>query len=98
MGITVDRSRCVLCGRPNECVLARREAQERDGSDSPQSSTESCWCVAEVFPESLTLRASDRDGGESCICRACLEQAREEQAREKGSRGSETREGITSDP
>jgi len=60
--IRIDRSRCVLCGRPNDCALAR------DGTpaDGP------CWCVDESFPPPLLDRAQAKDGGASCICRDCL--------------------------
>jgi hypothetical protein len=60
--IRIDRSRCVLCGQPNDCALAR-EGQPGDGP---------CWCVDETFPTSLRERARAKDDGASCICRACL--------------------------
>ena len=61
--ISVDRSRCVICGEPNDCALAR----EGDASKEP------CWCVGKAFPADLRERATTRDGGESCICRRCLD-------------------------
>jgi hypothetical protein len=67
--IKIDRSRCVLCGELNDCALAR------DGADAD----EPCWCVDESFPVSLRARATDQDGGDSCICRACLAKDRREQ-------------------
>ena len=67
--ITVDRSRCALCGEPNECALAK----EAGAKASPR-----CWCVGQSFPESLLARATGRDGGDCCICRRCLERARSE--------------------
>jgi len=63
--LEIDRSRCVLCGAPNECVMARRSAGE-DVADP-------CWCVERSFPEAITKLASERDGGASCICASCLE-------------------------
>jgi len=66
--IEIDRSRCVLCGGPNDCALAR-EGEETDGP---------CWCVDESFPATLLTRATDQDGGDRCICRLCLEKDRED--------------------
>ena len=66
--IAIDRSLCVLCGEPNECALAG------DGLGTG----EPCWCVGESFPVTLCARATDQDGGSSCICRGCLEKNREE--------------------
>lgn len=64
--ITIDRSLCVICGEPNECALAGDDA----GTGEP------CWCVDESFPVTLCVRATDQDGGDSCICRSCLEKSR----------------------
>lgn len=63
--LKVDRSRCVLCGGRNDCVMERQARGE--SIDDP------CWCVDRTFPEALTKDASERDGGASCICLACLE-------------------------
>jgi hypothetical protein len=75
--ITRDRSRCVLCGGPNECVMARPsgDAPAARGASPPDESTasEPCWCVDRVFPGGLTQAAIESDGGASCICRSCLE-------------------------
>ena len=60
-----DRSRCALCGEPNDCALARAAT---DG-------TERCWCVDVDFPAELRERATAADGGASCICRRCAESA-----------------------
>ena len=67
--LEMDRSRCALCGGPNACVMERRARGET--VDGP------CWCVARIFPEELKARASERDGGASCICQACLDSAGE---------------------
>ena len=69
--LDVDRSRCVLCGEPNDCVMERRARGE--AVDDP------CWCVARVFPVAVTERATARDDGASCICEACLDAAAEEE-------------------
>ena len=63
---TVDRSRCVLCGGPNDCALAQAGADEDEAA-------EPCWCVGREFPTVLVDRATRRDGGASCICRSCLD-------------------------
>ena len=62
----VDRSRCALCGEPNECVMAS-PAHETGEEAAP------CWCVDRRFPVELTSAAAARDGGAACICRACLD-------------------------
>ncbi|HEB90107.1 MAG TPA: hypothetical protein ENI85_11090 [Deltaproteobacteria bacterium] len=72
--LEVDRSRCVLCGGPNECALARSSGGSAGASKAP------CWCVSERFPAALLDRAAARDGGASCICRRCLERGRTEAA------------------
>ncbi len=71
--LDLDRSRCVLCGGPNACVMERRARGEQ--VDDP------CWCVGRTFPSAITERASERDGGASCLCQACLEAAGEEESR-----------------
>ncbi|MEM9177355.1 MAG: cysteine-rich CWC family protein [Myxococcota bacterium] len=63
--LAVDRSRCVLCGGPNACVMERRARGET--VDDP------CWCVSRSFPAEITARADARDGGASCICQACVD-------------------------
>ncbi len=70
--LTIDRSRCVLCGGPNECALARSPSGPDIASEAP------CWCVSETFPASLLERADAKDGGARCICRDCLERSRRE--------------------
>ncbi len=64
--LAIDAARCSLCGAPNECALARDEA---DGEGAP------CWCVERLFPDALLARARARDGGKACICRRCLDAA-----------------------
>ncbi len=66
--IEIDRSRCALCGGPNDCALAARTSGDpADPKEAP------CWCVDHVFPEALTRAATAKDGGGACVCRACLE-------------------------
>jgi hypothetical protein len=64
---TSDSGRCPLCASPNECAMARRER----GEEVEQA----CWCVGRAFPSSLIRIATERDGGERCICEGCLERA-----------------------
>jgi hypothetical protein len=81
--LTIDPGRCVLCGGPNDCLLARDEARDEAGARSGDARghaerpdrEEACWCVGRVFPESLQARATAHDGGARCICRACLDDA-----------------------
>ena len=73
ISLSIDRSRCVLCGGPNECALARDAVS--DGESREVETAEPCWCVGQVFPETLTEGATARDGGASCICRSCLDEA-----------------------
>ena len=68
--LEVDRSRCVLCGGPNACVIERRARGEV--VDDP------CWCVSRVFPANVTERANALDGGARCICETCLDAASDE--------------------
>ena len=71
--LDVDRSRCVLCGGPNACVMERRAKGEQ--VDDP------CWCVARVFSAEVLDRANARDEGASCICEACLDRANQDAGR-----------------
>lgn len=66
--VGIDRSRCALCGGPNDCAL------ERSGEGGDEAA-QACWCVGRDFPTVLVDRATRRDGGASCICRRCLEAA-----------------------
>ena len=60
---TPDRGSCVLCGEPNECALARGGGTSEDP----------CWCFEASFPVELLAAATTKDGGQSCVCRRCLE-------------------------
>ena len=73
--IQIDQSRCVLCGGPNDCVMARARADraEAETGEAESQANERCWCVDAVFPESLRTEATARDKGASCICRTCLD-------------------------
>lgn len=71
--LNLDRSRCVLCGGPNACVMERRARGE--------TVEEPCWCVARVFPASVKAKADERDGGASCLCERCLDAAAVEEGR-----------------
>ncbi len=85
----VDASRCVLCGEPNDCALARRGGGELGEPGEPSEPSESregggdlagedaapCWCRPLRFPPALLARARTLDGGTACVCRRCLEAA-----------------------
>jgi hypothetical protein len=73
IALSIDRSRCVLCGGPNECAMALEDVSEREAGNVAKE--EPCWCVGQVFPKALTEGATARDGGASCICRSCLDEA-----------------------
>ncbi len=63
-----DPARCPLCGASNACAVARAGAAAAE-------TAEPCWCVGRRFPAALVALARERDGGEACICRRCLEAA-----------------------
>lgn len=73
--ISIDPSRCVLCGGPNECAMVSRSHEDpvEAGEGDPSGTGEPCWCVGRDFPQALTERATALDRGGSCICRRCLE-------------------------
>ena len=73
--IKVDRSRCVLCGGPNDCALAKVDVQSKSRGGADARSEAPCWCVGESFPLRLLEAANAKDAGASCVCRACLEKA-----------------------
>jgi len=82
--LEIDRSRCVLCGGPNDCALAKRGAD-----DGAENADEPCWCVDRRFPADLLERASARDEGASCICRSCLEAGSGSESDPASARGAE---------
>jgi len=60
-----DATKCVICGRDNDCALA-----------DPETPAETeCWCVRETFPAELIARVPDADLGQACICRRCLRES-----------------------
>jgi uncharacterized membrane-anchored protein len=67
---TEAASRCPLCGRPNDCALARGER------DAP------CWCVRASFAPSLLARVPAALQGRACICARCVQEAAETAPRE----------------
>ncbi|MGW8220667.1 MAG: cysteine-rich CWC family protein [Syntrophobacteria bacterium] len=58
----VDKSICPICGKPNDCLLAKESRQ----------SDEDCWCRFEHFPEDLLKLVPADKNGQACICRDCL--------------------------
>jgi hypothetical protein len=67
---TEAASCCPLCGRPNDCALARGE------HDPP------CWCVRASFPPTLLARVPAALQGRACICARCVQEAAETAPRE----------------
>jgi len=62
--VTLDPSRCPLCGEPNQCApAADPEATE-------------CWCVTQSFPADLLGRVPEAAMGRACVCQRCLEEHR----------------------
>jgi hypothetical protein len=57
--VTVDPSRCPLCGEPNACALA-------DGRPA-----DPCWCVDAAFSHELLERVPPGARGAACVCRRC---------------------------
>lgn len=61
-----DPSRCALCGEPNECGMARGDAE--------------CWCFSVQIPQKaldlVPLAAREK----VCICARCAEKHRDEAA------------------
>ncbi len=72
LNISIDASRCPLCGMRNECALASGDGE----NEKP------CWCFGESFPSTLRERAKSVDDGASCICRACLDRAASQSGRD----------------
>lgn len=66
--VQADPSLCVLCGAPNDCVMARKKLSP---SVAPQADAP-CWCLTAIFPKNLTTQATEKDGGAACICQSCL--------------------------
>lgn len=52
-----DRSRCPLCGGPNECGAARGES--------------SCWCQSATIPQEVLDRVPSEARGVACVCPTC---------------------------
>jgi len=57
--VSVDPSRCPLCGADNACVMQ---------SASPDSK---CWCQAVEFSEELLARVPEAARRKVCICAKC---------------------------
>ncbi len=57
----IDRSRCPLCGRQNQCAV--------EAGKDPRS----CWCMATDirFSDALLNTVPEPLRGQACICEAC---------------------------
>ena len=52
-------ARCPLCGKDNDCALARGCA------NTP------CWCADVVISAEVLRRIPEAERGKACICREC---------------------------
>lgn len=67
--MTVDPSRCPLCGDANTCAMA--------------SGAATCWCFdAKVAPDALAAVPADARGV-ACVCRRCAEGTTAEERRRR---------------
>jgi hypothetical protein len=57
-----DRSKCPLCGEPNQCALAADPAATQ------------CWCDTVVFPAELLAKIPPEAVRKTCVCQKCLEE------------------------
>lgn len=80
--VASDLSRCLVCGEPNDCALAKRSDAGAERGET------SCWCVAEDFPRELVQRLSALAESPRCVCRACLARYRAGDLDDLFSRGS----------
>ncbi|UCE84065.1 MAG: cysteine-rich CWC family protein [Deltaproteobacteria bacterium] len=58
----IDKSTCPICGKPNDCLMAR---------ENPPTD-EDCWCRFEHFSENLLKRVPSNKRGRVCVCRDCV--------------------------
>jgi hypothetical protein len=67
--LTVDPSRCPLCGGDNRCAI---ELERATGRKQPP-----CWCMDEgvTFPPSLHASLPSEARGLACICANCMASA-----------------------
>ncbi len=61
--VTIDATRCPLCGQPNRCAM---EAERESGAKQPP-----CWCTQVDFSHELLGGLPPEARGIACICRAC---------------------------
>jgi hypothetical protein len=54
-----DTARCPLCGKDNQCALARGCA------NTP------CWCADVVISDEVLRRIPESARGKACLCREC---------------------------
>ena len=59
----VDKSICPLCGKPNDCLLAKENPKDE----------EDCWCRFEYFSEDLLKLVPADKKGQACVCRECVQ-------------------------
>ncbi|TYR80824.1 cysteine-rich CWC family protein [Priestia megaterium] len=62
----MNQKACPICMNKNQC------------GSSDEKNVEECWCMAEVFPESIFKRVPVEALNKSCICKACLDKHKSE--------------------
>jgi len=55
--MTMESSRCPLCGQPNECGIAAGKS--------------TCWCFTTKVPAEVLKKISPAARGVACVCKAC---------------------------
>ena len=63
MTLTLDATRCPLCGQPNRCAM---EVQRETGQAQPP-----CWCTNVDFSRDLLASVPQALQDKACICAAC---------------------------
>lgn len=57
----INRSRCPLCGGPNECQLCTADAYKGP-----------CWCAKVTVPEDLLALVPADLRNQACVCKQCV--------------------------
>ncbi|MBS4172894.1 cysteine-rich CWC family protein [Bacillus sp. FJAT-49736] len=60
-----DLGICPLCGNGNRCC------------NSKNSSSSTCWCTVEEFPNEIFELVPEEYLRKTCICKSCLEKFKE---------------------
>jgi len=65
--MTIDPSRCPLCGQANDCQLAAGHAK--------------CWCFDTPVPNAILERIPIEARSVVCVCRSCADGTTDENQR-----------------